>query len=61
MEENWASKARLVPLFVMGWEASMPSGIFEHILDQGCRYLLGHKYMVYVINKQLNNYVRYIN
>jgi hypothetical protein len=28
-EENWASKARLVPLFLMSWEAPMLNVILE--------------------------------
>ncbi len=41
-EKDWASKARLVPLFSMDWQVSRLDvmGISEHILDQGCRYLL---------------------
>jgi hypothetical protein len=37
MTENWASKARLVPFFFVGVRNVE---IFEHILDQRCRYLV---------------------
>ncbi len=30
-KENWAFKARLVPLFLMGWEASMPDVMLEFL------------------------------
>jgi hypothetical protein len=63
-KEDWASKARLVPLFLMGWEALMPGVMLEFLntfLIKGTNIYFGHKDMVYVINKQLNNYVRYIN
>ncbi len=71
--ENWkdiitkkdrASKAKLVPLFLMGWEALMLDVMLEFFntfLIKGADIYFGHKDMVYVINKQLNNYVRYIN
>jgi hypothetical protein len=64
MKENWAFKTRLVPLFLMGWEASMLGvmlEIFNTFLIKGADICFGHKDMVYVIDKQLNNYVRYIN
>jgi hypothetical protein len=64
MEEDWVYKARLVPLFLMGWEAPMPDVILEFLntfLIKGANIYFEHKDMVYVINKQLNNYVRYIN
>jgi len=56
VEEDWASKARLMPLFPMGWEASMSDGMLEFlntILIKGIDIYLGHKDKVYVINKQL--------
>jgi hypothetical protein len=40
MKENSTSKARLVPLFLMGWEALIPNVICEHIFYQGPKYLL---------------------
>jgi hypothetical protein len=48
----------------MGWEASMHGAMLEFhntFLIKGVDIYFGHKDMVYVINKQLNNYVRYIN
>ncbi len=42
VEEDWASKAGLVPLFLMGWEALMHDVMLEfskHIIDQGGKYL----------------------
>jgi hypothetical protein len=56
VEEYWASKARLVPLFLMGWEASMPDVMLEFLntfLIKGANIYFGHKDKVYVINKQL--------
>jgi hypothetical protein len=42
-EEDWASKVGLVPLFLMGWETSMPNVMLEFLdtfFYQGCKYLL---------------------
>jgi hypothetical protein len=55
-EEEWASKAGLVLLFLMGWEVSMPNvmlEIFNTFLIKGTYIYFGHKDKVYVINKQL--------
>ncbi len=55
-EENQASKARLVPLFLMGWEAPMPNVMLEFfntLLIKGAYIYFGHKDKVYVICKQL--------
>jgi len=55
-EENRASKTRLVPLFMMGWEAPMLDVILEFLntfLIKGTNIYFGHKDKVYVINKQL--------
>jgi hypothetical protein len=55
-EEDWASKARLVPLFLMDWQAPMldvMSEFFNTILIKGANIYFGHKDKVYVINKQL--------
>jgi hypothetical protein len=55
-EENIASKTRLVPLFMMGWEALMPDVILEFMntfLIKGTNIYFGHKDKVYVISKQL--------
>jgi hypothetical protein len=43
MEEDWASKAGLVPLFLMGWEASILNVMLEFFntfFYQGRIYLL---------------------
>ncbi len=50
------SKAWLVPLLLMGWEASMPDVMLEFMntfLIKGVDIYFGHKDKVYVINKQL--------
>jgi hypothetical protein len=55
-EEDWASKARLVPLFFMGWEALMPDVMLEFLKTffiKGTDIYFGHNDKVYVINKQL--------
>jgi hypothetical protein len=55
-EENWASKAGLVPLFLMGWEALMLDVFLEFLntfLIKGIDIYFGHKDKMYVINKQL--------
>jgi hypothetical protein len=43
VEEENPIKVGLVPLFFMGWEASMLDVMLEFLntfFDQGCRYLL---------------------
>jgi hypothetical protein len=55
-EEDWASKARLVPMFLMDWQALMPNVMLEFLntfLIKGVDIYFGHKDKVYVINKQL--------
>jgi hypothetical protein len=56
VKEVWALKAMLVPLFVMGWEASMLDVMLEFFntfLIKGANIYFRHKDKVYVINKQL--------
>ncbi len=56
VKKNQTSKARLVPLFLMGWEASMPDVMFKFLntfLIKGADIYFGHKDKVYVISKQL--------
>ncbi len=56
VEENSTSKARLVPSFLMGWEALMPNVMLEFLntfFIKGTNIYFGHKDKVYVINKQL--------
>jgi hypothetical protein len=56
MEEDWASKVGLVPLFLMGWETSMHDVMLEFLntfLIKGINIFFGHKDKVYVINKHL--------
>jgi hypothetical protein len=55
-EEDWASKARLIPLFMMSWEASMLDVMLEFLntfVIKGTYIYFGHKDKVYVISKQL--------
>ncbi len=55
-EEDWASKARLVPLFPMEWEVPMLDVMLEFFntfLIKGANIYFGHKDKVYLINKQL--------
>jgi hypothetical protein len=55
-EENWAFKARLVPLFLMDWQAPMFDVMLEFLntfLINGAYIYFGHKDKVYVISKQL--------
>jgi hypothetical protein len=55
-EEDWAFKARLVPLFLMDWQASMLDVMLEFFntfFIKGTYIYFGHKDKVYVINKQL--------
>ncbi len=54
-EEDQASKAGLVPLFLMGWEALMPDVMLKFLntfLIKGIDIYFGHKDKVYVTNKQ---------
>jgi len=56
VEEYSASKARLVLLFLMGWEALVPDVMLEFFntfLIKGTNIYFGHKDKVYIINKQL--------
>jgi hypothetical protein len=53
----FASKVRLVPLFMMDWQTSMPDVMLEFfntLLIKGAYIYFGHKDKVYVINKQLD-------
>ncbi len=53
-EEDWASKARLVTLFLMGWQAQMFYVMLEFMntfVIKGVDIYFGHKDKVYVINK----------
>ncbi len=55
-KEDWACKARLVPLCLMGWEAPMPNVMLEFLntfLIKGADIYFGHKDKVYVISKHL--------
>ncbi len=55
-EEDWASKARLIPLFMMCWKASMFDVMLEFLntfVIKGTYIYFGHKDKVYVISKQL--------
>jgi len=55
-EENWASKARLVPLFLMDWQASMFNIMLKFLntfLIKGTNIYFGHKGKMYAISKQL--------
>jgi hypothetical protein len=55
-EEEWVSKASLVPFFLMSWEAQMPDVMLETLktfMIKGTNTYFGHKDKVYVINKQL--------
>jgi len=56
MEETWAFKVRLVPLFLMGSETPMPNVVLEFfntLLIKGTNIYFEHKDKVYVISKQL--------
>jgi hypothetical protein len=56
VEEDWASKARLVRLFLMDWQAPILNVMLEFFntfLIKGIDIYFGHKDKVYVINKQL--------
>jgi hypothetical protein len=53
VEEDWASKVGLVPLFFMGWEAPIPNVMlefFDIFFIKGANIYFGHKDKVYVIN-----------
>jgi hypothetical protein len=55
-EEDYASKARLVPLFLMRWEALMLDVMLEFLntfLIKGAYIYFGHEDKAFVINKQL--------
>jgi hypothetical protein len=55
-EEDWAFKARLVPLFLMDWHALMPNVMLEFFntfFIKGADIYFGHKDKVYIINEQL--------
>jgi hypothetical protein len=55
-EEDWAFKAKLVPLFLMDWEALMPNVMLEFLntfLIKGTYIYFEHKNKVCVISKQL--------
>jgi hypothetical protein len=55
-KENLASKARLVPLFLMGWETLISHVMLEFLntfLIKGVDIYFGHKDQVYVTSKQL--------
>ncbi len=55
-EEDWASKARLVPLFLMEWELLMLDVKLELLntfLIKGAYIYFGHKDKVCLIRKQL--------
>jgi hypothetical protein len=55
-KEDWAFKAWLVPLFLMGWEASMLDvmlGFMNTFLIKGANIYFNHKDKVYLISKQL--------
>ncbi len=55
-KEDQASKVRLVPLILMGWEAPMFDVMLEFMntfLIKGIDIYFGHKDKVFIINKQL--------
>ncbi len=55
-EEDQASKAKLILLFLMDWEASMPDVMLKFMntfLIKSVDVYFGHKDKVYVISKQL--------
>jgi hypothetical protein len=55
-EKDWAFKPRLVPLFLMGWEALMFNVMLEFLntfLNKALDIYYGHKDKVYVISKHL--------
>jgi len=55
-EEKWASKARLVNLFLMNWEALMPYimlEFFNTFVIKGIETYLGYHDKIYIISKHL--------
>jgi hypothetical protein len=55
-EEDWASKAKLVPLFLMDWQTLMLKVMLEFLITfliKGTYIYFGHNDKVYVISKQL--------
>lgn len=55
-EEEWASKARLLTLFLMNWEAPMLKimlEFFNTFIIKGIDIYFGYQDKVYVISKQL--------
>ncbi len=55
-EVEWASKARLVILFLMNWEAPMPNIMLEFLntfVIKGTNIYFGYQDKVYVISKQV--------
>ncbi len=55
-EKDYAFRTRLVPLFLMDWEAPMPNVMLEFIntfFIKGANIYFGHKDKVYVLSKQL--------
>jgi hypothetical protein len=55
-EEDWAFKAKLVPLFLIDWKTLMLHVMLEFLntfLIKAAIFYFGHKDKVYVINKQL--------
>lgn len=53
-EEKWASKARLVTLFLLNWEIPMPHIMLEFLntfVIKGTYIYFGYQDKVYVINK----------
>jgi hypothetical protein len=53
-EEEWVFKAKLVTLFLMNWEASMPNIIFKLLntfVIKGTNIYFGYEDKVYVIRK----------
>jgi hypothetical protein len=55
-EEDRASKARLIPLFMMDWQTLMPNVMLDFLntfLIKGVYIYFGHKDKVYVISKKI--------
>jgi hypothetical protein len=51
-EEDWASKANVVPLYLMDWQAPMPNVMLEFFhtfFIKGGYIYFGHKDKVYLI------------
>jgi hypothetical protein len=54
-EKEWASKLRVVPLFLMNWETPMLNALLEFLktfVIKGTYIYFGHKDKVYAINKE---------